>query len=237
MRPPERVSRFLRGLARGVGVDIIRARSNRWLHDLPVRTVLDVGANTGQFAHIARQLFPTSLIYSFEPLEDCFRELTNSFRSDSLWRGYRCALGAEEGEALLHRSIYSPSSSLLAMADLHQEAFPHTKGGRDERVPIHRLDDLLTSAELIPDVLFKLDVQGFEDRVLDGAMRVLATSEVVIVEVSFEHLYHEQASFEDVYERLRNAGFSFNGVWAQLVHPKDGRILQADAIFLRSSSS
>ncbi len=125
---------------------------------------------------------------------------------------------------------------MLAMADLHTEAFPQTAGGRNENVPIRRLDGVLTGVEMDPDVLLKLDVQGFEDRVLDGAPRVLAKSQVVITEVSFEPLYHDQASFEDIYDRLRQAGFVLHGAWSQLLHPTDGRILQADAIFLRSDA-
>jgi FkbM family methyltransferase len=200
---------------------------------MPVRTVLDIGANTGQFAHIARQLFPTSQIYSFEPLEDCFREMQLAFGGDPRWRGYQCALGTEEGEILFHRSTSSPSSSVLAMADLHKDAFPQSAGGRAETVQIRRLDDVLADVKLAPDILLKLDVQGFEDRVLDGAPRVLAKSQMVITEVSFGSLYHGQASFDDIYGRLRHAGFTFHGTYTQLLHPSDGRVLQADAIFLR----
>jgi Methyltransferase FkbM domain len=122
---------------------------------------------------------------------------------------------------------------MLAMADLHREAFPHTAGGLTEQVRIHRLDDILAGVELAPDVLLKLDVQGFEDRVLDGAVGVLAKTHMVISEVSFDHLYDEQASFDDIYGRLSRAGFAFHGTWAQLRHAADGRILQADAIFVR----
>ena len=225
----------IHGTVRRFGVDINRIPSDRWLRRMPIRTVLDVGANTGQFAHLARRLFPTSQIYSFEPLEDCFSEMRRAFRTDPLWRGYQCALGAVESEGLFHRSAYSPSSSVLAMADLHREAFPQTVGGRNEQVRIHRLDDILAGVELAPDVLVKLDVQGFEDRVLDGATSVLAKTQVVISEVSFDRLYHAQASFDDIYGRLRQAGFAFHGTWAQLLHPADGRILQADAIFLRDA--
>jgi FkbM family methyltransferase len=163
--------------------------------------------------------------------------MQRAFRTDPLWRGYQCALGAEEGEGLFHRSAFSPSSSMLAMADLHRDAFPHTAGGRQEQVPTHRLDDILTGVEMAADVLVKLDVQGFEDRVLQGATGVLAKSRVVITEVSFEPLYNDQASFDDIYCRLRQAGFAFHGTWAQLFHPADGRILQADAIFLREDHS
>jgi len=195
--------------------------------------VLDIGANTGQFAHRARRLFPTSRIYSFEPLVDCFSEMQRAFRTDPLWRGYQCALDAEDGEGLFHRSASSPSSSLLAMADLHKEAFPQTRGARNEQVQIHRLDNILAGVELAADVLVKLDVQGFEDRVLEGARAVLGKTHIVISEVSFDRLYHDQASFDDIYGRLRQAGFAFRGTWAQLFHPVDGRILQADAIFMR----
>jgi FkbM family methyltransferase len=233
IRFTEAVRMAMHATFRRFGVDINRIPSDRWLREMPVRTVLDIGANTGQFARAARHLFPTSQIYSFEPLEDCFRQLRLSFDNDPLWRGYQCALGSEEGEAVFHRSTSSASSSMLTMAELHTEAFPETSGGWDERVQIHRLDDILSGEELAAGVLLKLDVQGFEDRVLDGATWVLTKSQIVITEVSFDRLYHDQALFEDIYGRLRQAGFAFHGTSGQLSHPADGRILQADAIFLR----
>lgn len=98
-----------------------------------------------------------------------------------------------------------------------------------------RLDDLVVAENLVDDVLLKLDVQGFEDRVLDGAERVLARSRIVLTEVSFDRLYEDQALFDDIYGRLRDAGFAFHGVLLQLFHPKDGRPLQADAIFQRDN--
>lgn len=213
-------------------VDLNRIPSDRWLRQMPVQTVIDVGANMGQFARIARRLFPTSQIYSFEPLEDCLSAMQIAFKNDSLWRGYQYALGADEGEALFHRSTTTGSSSLLTMTDLHKDAFPASSGDRPERVQIRRLDEVLKEVDLTADLLLKLDVQGFEDRVLDGATQVLAKTEVLITEVSFERLYDGQAAFEDIYDRLRHAGFNFHGAYSQLLHP-NGRVLQADAIFLR----
>lgn len=232
--PTQSLRKAVKATARRFGIDIKWIPSDRWLRQIPVRTVLDVGANTGQFAGIARQLFPSSQIYSFEPLGDCFREMQLAFAGDSLWRGFQCALGAEAAEAVFHRSASSPSSSMLAMADLHRDAFPHTAGTQDELVQIHRLDDILASVELPADVLLKLDVQGFEDRVLEGAKSILAKTRIVISEVSFNPLYHDQALFDDVYGRLHQAGFAFHGTWGQLLHPADGRALAADAIFLRN---
>jgi hypothetical protein len=119
------------------------------------------------------------------------------------------------------------------MADLHTDAFPETLGGQDVQVRIRRLDDIFSGIDLAGDILLKLDVQGAEDQVLAGATQVLAKSQVVISEVSFDVLYQNQPLFAQVHARLRKAGFAFHGTLSQLFHPGDGRILQADAIFLR----
>jgi len=221
---------------RRFSLDINRVPSDLWLRRLPIRTIIDVGANDGQFAGIARRLYPAAHIYSFEPLGDCFSEMRLSFKNDPLWRGYQCALGAEEGMTQINRSPKTASSSLLVMAPLHEEAFPESSGGRVEQVPIRRLDDVFQGATLTHDILIKLDVQGFEDRVLAGAGSVLAQARIVITEVSFERLYDDQASFDDIYGRLCKAGFHFHGSHSQVRHPLDGRVLQEDAIFIRGDA-
>ena len=96
------------------------------------------------------------------------------------------------------------------------------------------LDDCLGRVQLVPRVLLKLDVQGYEDRVLRGGIRILQRVDYVLTEVSFCPLYDGQASFGEVYDLLLKSGFSYAGNLDQLASPLDGRILQADALFVRN---
>lgn len=214
------------------GLELKHIRSYRWLRRFPIRTVIDVGANTGQFAMVARRLFPEAQIHAFEPLPDCLSQMTQLFRNDDRFHAHGCALGEREGAITFHRSDFSPSSSVLDMDDAHRRLFPHSAHSKDATVPMRRLDDVLAGERLEQDLFLKLDVQGYEDRVLDGAEHILRQTRVVQTEVLFERLYQGQAQFADVYDRLTRAGFSFQGNWDQVTSPEDGRILWADAIFI-----
>ena len=233
MRLPINLRYALRATARRLGYEIVRRHSDEWLQQIPVETIIDVGSNIGQFAARARLLYPNSQIYAFEPLADCFAQLTHRFSGDKKFVGFQTALGAKEGTSTFHRNDYSPSSSLLEMEHLHEETFRYTRAHSQVSVPVRRLDAVLPELDLKPAILLKLDVQGYEDRVLDGAHDLLRQTQVVISEVSFEALYKHQAQFDDIYQRLTAAGFRYHGNWEQLFSPVDGRVLQADAIFLR----
>lgn len=202
-----------------------------WLRGLPIRTVLDIGANTGQFAAEIRGLRPEAFIYSFEPLRDAHASLVKRMGGDERFRAFNFALGAEDSRALIHRSEFSPSSSLLPMLELHRAAWPHTAAAVTEEIEVRRLDSLGLEPE--PELLVKIDVQGFEDKVVEGGRAMLARAAYVVTEVSFARLYEGQPLFEDIYRLLAAMGFEYRGALAQLLDPRDGRPLQADAFFAR----
>src|SRR5258706_14772622 len=70
------------GLAlRGQSVATYLGLREPWLQRQGFRTIVDVGANEGQFAHLARMAFPQAALHCFEPLPDCFAKLQNQFRN------------------------------------------------------------------------------------------------------------------------------------------------------------
>lgn len=205
-----------------------------WLKNLRIRTVLDVGANTGQFATKIRELIPGAFIYSFEPLGDAHASLLSEMGGDPAFKAFNFALGDEETKTVIHRSSFSPSSSLLPMLELHSAAWPHTAESGTEKIEVRRLDALDLSPE--PNLLVKIDVQGFEDRVIAGGRATISQAACVVTEVSFQKLYDGQPLFDDIYRTLRALGFEYWGNWDQLLDPRDGRPLQADAIFVNPDS-
>ena len=79
----------------------------------------------------------------------------------------------------------------------------------------------------------KIDVQGYEDKVLNGGRKMMSEIKLVIVETSFEPLYSGQPLFQQIYDRLTGAGFRYEGCIDRLLSPLNGRVLQEDSIFLR----
>ena len=102
-------------------------------------------------------------------------------------------------------------------------------------VQMKTLDDYIGGLEFKPKVLLKLDVQGYENRVLRGGVQILKWVDYLLVEVSFRPLYDGQASFNEIYEFLVEAGFSYAGNLDQLLSPLNNSILQADALFVRNA--
>lgn len=195
------------------------------------QTVLDIGANSGQFAAIARTFCPEATIVCFEPLADCIRELQERVGKDPRTRIVPVALGSRTGESVIHRSVFSPSSSLLPMGQLHRAEFPHTAQTVEETIQLRRLDDLAPELDLRPPLIAKIDVQGYECEVLRGGELTLRRCAAVIVEMSNYALYEGQPLFDEVYLRMRELGFGYRGNIDQLHSPADGRILQFDGLF------
>jgi FkbM family methyltransferase len=210
-------------------------RHRRWIQSARIRTIVDVGANTGQFSSAMAALLPDASIYSFEPLPNCFAQLSRRLKKRDNFRGFMLALGDQAGEATLWRSSFSESSSLLTMTDLHKESFPWSAEHTPQTVRVDTLDAFLPELKLEARVFLKLDVQGFEGRVLRGAERVLTYVHYVLAETSFQPLYEGQDSFEEIFLFLGDHGFEYKGSLDQLSSPADGGILEADALFVRKS--
>lgn len=104
-------------------------------------TILDVGANEGQFARLARILWPSATVHSFEPLPDIYEILRERYLEDPQVNTYNLALGESAGVLQMHRSAFSPSSSLLPMADLHRKEWPKSAEHIEVEVRVERLDD------------------------------------------------------------------------------------------------
>ncbi len=219
--------------ARGVHWATLTMVDVPWLRQLGVRTVIDVGANTGQFASASRVVFPAARIYSFEPIPDCFNQLNRRMLGVKDFEAFNVAIGSNEGEAPFFHNAFPESSSLLEMSRTHSEAFPWTGESTTTTVHVRTLDSFLPDMSLIRPLLLKIDVQGFEEAVLTGASRTLLSTDVVLIEVSFMKLYAGEPSFDQIQHLMKQSGFVLAGFLDQLNHPATGQPLQGDAIYLR----
>ncbi|MGJ5675438.1 MAG: FkbM family methyltransferase [Nostochopsis sp.] len=204
-----------------------------WFHDFNISTVLDIGANVGQFAVTINKVLPKAKIYSFEPLPECFDKLKARMVNVEKFSGFNLAIGEETGELDFEFNNFSPSSSFLKMNNLHQQEFPETKKSQIVKVKVERLDAIVEEVDITYPLLIKIDTQGYEDKVLSGGSKTIQRATVLIIETSFVELYDEQPLFNDIYTKLRNWGFSYAGSLEQLVSHETGQILQADSIFLK----
>ena len=189
------------------------------------RTLLDAGASHGEFSAAAGIAFPGLRIHAFEPLPDVFEDLRFVLARFPGATAHPVALGDAEGEASLYRSENAGSSSLLPIREEHERAFPGTGTVGRETVRVATLDRMVEEhgLELAPPVLLKIDVQGFEDRVLRGAERTLERTDLLIVEMSLVPLFQGQPLAGEVTAAIEAAGFRSEGRFAEIASPWTAR--------------
>lgn len=201
-------------------------------HD--VDTVIDIGANVGQFGQELRRAGFTGRIISVEPLADAFAALHRLSSADSTWTAERAAVGAVEGTLTMNVAANSVSSSALPMLDRHAEAAPESRYVTTEEVPATTVDALVARHDIAPErTLLKIDVQGYEQPVLAGAAGTLERFAAIKTEMSLVALYEGQALFADVLSELNGRGFDLWQLEPGFVEASTGRLLQADGVFFR----
>lgn len=207
------------------------------LHKSGVDLVLDVGANRGQFAAEMRRSGYAGRIVSFEPLSSAHQELLQASAGDAMWDAFpRCALGAHDGEAEINIAGNSESSSILPMLESHRSAAPESAYRGKETIRIRTLDEV--AAPYLKDArgtFLKIDTQGFEWQVLDGARATLPHVQGILVELSLVPLYQGQHLWREVIARLEAEGFTLWAFKPVFSDPVAGRTLQMDGIFYRAS--
>ena len=156
-----------------------------------VNTIFDIGANEGQFGVILRDFGYKGKIISFEPLTNAREKLHRISQDDPLWEiAPQAAIGDEDGEIEINIAGNSESSSVLKMLDSHLEAAPSSKYIGKEKVLLRKLDTL--SQDFIDDnsvVFLKIDTQGYEEKVMNGAHALMKNIVGLQLEISLVPLY------------------------------------------------
>lgn len=207
--------------------------SNLTKQQLQPKTIIDVGANVGQFSVASVNLFEDVQVYAFEPVPESFEKLHKHVSKLNNVRAYALALGEDEGNIGFHVNTHSHSSSILALSTHHLTAFPGAKEDKVISVPITTLDSISNDFKLVSPVLLKLDVQGYEANVLKGAVEILKKVDYVLLETSFKPMYEGELLFTEILQFMGNCGFKFLRPMDFLRNDKTGEILQVDALFER----
>lgn len=209
-------------------------RRARLLRSLGITLVLDVGANVGAYADQLRRLGYGSRIVSFEPLAGAFAALERAAASDPRWECRQQALGSSNGTTEINVAGNAVSSSLLPIHDRALRSAPEAGYVGTEHVQVTRLDSIWPQLVRGGDrVWLKLDVQGFELQVLQGAEASLRSIDCVQAELSFVPLYQGSPPFLELIEYLAARGFRLAGLEEGHDDVRTGEMLQADGIFVR----
>lgn len=235
----------LRNFGRKFGLEIRISGANsrddlrfkEFLELKKIDTVLDVGANDGEFAKTLIAAGFKGRIISFEPLPGAHSALTAAAATIQNWSvAPRMALSDENGSARFNVTQGDTSSSLLKPLDSFVSDTPQVRVSEIIDVPTRRLDDL-TDLEFDPyRTLLKLDVQGGESKVLDGGERLLKSMAGILTEMSLMPLYSGQADWQSINQKITQLGFEIWDVWPGYRSPSTRRLTQVDGLYFRASS-
>lgn len=212
----------LKNILRATGVDVI----------------LDVGANTGQYAELAFDSGFDGTLISFEAIPSVHEQLSrHASAKREQWKVAPCAaLGSSRGQIDINISANSVSSSILPMRGTHLDAAPDSRYVDKLTVSVDRLDAL--AREFVPAsavVLLKVDTQGYEMEVLRGATGLMRCIAAIQLELSLTPLYEGAPTFVEMVEFMASTNFDLFSIVPGLRDQRSGRLLQVDGFFVRSA--
>jgi FkbM family methyltransferase len=204
-------------------IDFLRSRS--------ITTLLDIGANEGQFAAGMRVRGYSGRIVSFEPTRTTFAILKAKTASDSRWEARQTAIGASDGRAELRITGYSEFNSFLSPTKALVNLDTRAASEHVEEVEVRALDSIFDQFRG-ERVFVKSDTQGYEAHVLAGARRSLPHIAGVQLEIGFVEMYAGQSTFIDLLRTMEEAGFALALIEPNHFVPDDpNRLLEVDCVF------
>ena len=150
------IKQFIKNVFNAFGFDIIKTCNSPELSLLgltriPIQTILDIGANTGQFASHISKKFPKAKIYSFEPIPSVFQDLKHLEENNLKGRlkALNLAIGDMDGsiDMFIHQN-HSSSSSLLKTSDFCETIYPFTKKQDVCSVNVKTLDNCVSELNI-----------------------------------------------------------------------------------------
>ena len=197
--------------------------------------LFDVGANAGQYGEFSRMLSYNGQIISFEPVQDAFQKLEKIASKDPNWIVRQYALGDVAGKSTINVAGNSFSSSILEMEDAHVEGAPDSKYIGKQEIEIKTLNEVFDSFYKKGNkVMLKIDTQGYEKNVLDGAGEVLDKITLIQLEMSLVQLYQDEPLYNEIIDYLAEKGFTLLSLENGFGNNETGQLYQVDGIFLNT---
>lgn len=200
--------------------------------------IIDCGANIGQYGRKLRNIGYENRIFSIEPIKNAFKILSNNIISDPLWDAKNCALGDYNKDGVINISENILSSSITNILPNHINVTPNAKVISKEIIKIYELDSLFKKIKVnSKNIFLKIDSQGFENKIINGAKNSLSSIIGIELELSLIPLYEGEILFIDMYNKLIKKGYYLVGIEPEFFNKKTGQQLQVNCIFLRKDSA
>jgi FkbM family methyltransferase len=211
-------------------------RRMKIIDNFNIDTLFDIGANAGQYASRIREYGYSKRIISFEPLKSVYQKLEIASQNDNYWSVNNYAIGNVDTRSVINIAGNLDSSSILNMLPKHIESAPESSYIGREEIEIKKIDTIFNSFCSIHDsVMIKIDTQGYEKNVIDGALDSLTRIKVLQLEMSLVPLYENETLFVEMIGYLDKKGFVLYSLENGFSNPNTGQLLQVDGIFINKT--
>jgi len=195
--------------------------------------IFDIGANVGLLTKSYRNKYPTAIIHAFEPHPEAFKSLCERFANDPLVITNNCGVADKSGVLQFNIANQSESSSFVSFSN----DSPYVKGiGLNTldtiNVSVTSIDNYCKEKNILHIDFMKLDVQGYESKVLQGAEIMLSNKSIYTIqtEIVLRNFYETSSSFYEIEACLVPYGFTLRSIFD--IYPGAGaQIFQTDAIY------
>mgnify|MGYP001766232945 FL=1 len=234
----------LRSFCQTLGYELIKEKKSPSLRShlknvfdrYRIDVVLDVGANLGQFATMIRKAGYRGHIYSFEPVAASFECLSEAARGDDRWHVFKLGLGDQRARMAINLSKSSDLNSLLAANDYGRTRYPKIEANARETIEIDTLDHFLAEHDIPSDarVFLKMDTQGYDLKVFEGARNSLGRVSALLSELSLIPIYENAPHWLDALACYERGGFRVSGLYPVSRNP-DLTVIEVDCVLVGKS--
>lgn len=235
---------MIRKITRLLGYELIKTKHHptlqshlaNFFHDLNIDLVLDVGANNGQFANTLRSIGYSGRIISFEPVSTCFEKLCLLSKNDPLWSVMHLALGDKKEKKTINVFNSTDFSSLLDPNSFGKNTFEQMRTSKKEIIPVDTIDNILSELKLenITNIFLKMDTQGYDLNVFNGASSSLSMIIGMLTEISLHPIYEQMPGYHEVLQIYEKSGFTITGLYP-ITRNKDLSIIEMDCVMIKQN--
>lgn len=209
-------------------------RRIKLLQHYNIDVIIDIGANIGQYGSEMRNIGYKGRIISFEPTSEAFEKLSKTSKNDSNWEIHHSSLGERDGKTTINISKNSVSSSLLESLPELTESAPNASFVKKEEIDIKKLDSIFDTLNINDkNIYLKIDTQGYESLVLDGAKESLKKISGIQLEMALIPSYDGGITFQEMTTKLNNLGFKLVTVESGFYDKISGKLMEVDGVFYK----
>lgn len=245
------MKRIIRNIIKAFGYEIIKnqeisfpssssrpvGRIDYFLEDIKKRglnckSVFDVGANNGDWSRMAKKIFPDAKFYLIEPQEEMLDHLKNFCAEHNDSEYFLAGAGSKD-----ETRIFTIWNDFTGSSFLPAENEEFLKSGKQRRIKIMTIDEIIRNSHIDPPEIIKLDIQGFELEALRGAERTFGYTEIYIIEVSlfpFDDVPGVPL-FSDIINFMLKRDYVVYDFAGFMRRPVDGALGQCDLCFVKQT--